>query len=145
MDNRYIRRHSTLVIIREMQINLTLTGWLSPKRAPRWLSGKKSAYQCRRCGFDPWVRKTPWKRKWQSTTVFSSGKSHGHRNLAGYSSWDSKESDTTYQLSTDTVIKYYKLSDLEYRFIFSHLHRLGLKVKFLAGLVSSETSCPAPF
>jgi len=25
---------------------------------PRWLSGKESAYQCRRhrrCGFDPWV------------------------------------------------------------------------------------------
>ena len=26
---------------------------------PRWLSGKESTCQCRRCGFDPWVRKTP--------------------------------------------------------------------------------------
>ena len=24
-----------------------------------WLRGKESACQCRRCGFDPWVRKTP--------------------------------------------------------------------------------------
>ena len=24
---------------------------------PRWLSGKKSAYQCRRHAFDPWSRK----------------------------------------------------------------------------------------
>ena len=22
-----------------------------------WLGGKESAYQCRRCGFDPWVGK----------------------------------------------------------------------------------------
>ena len=29
-------------------------------------SGKESAYQCRRlkrCGFDPWVRKIPWRRR----------------------------------------------------------------------------------
>ena len=30
----------------------------------RWLSGKKiSTCQCRRCEFDPWVRKIP-RRKW---------------------------------------------------------------------------------
>ena len=29
-----------------------------------WLSGKEFACQCRRCGFDPWVRKIPWRRKW---------------------------------------------------------------------------------
>ena len=32
---------------------------------PRWLSGKESACQCRRLrrhGFEPWVRKIPWKR-----------------------------------------------------------------------------------
>ena len=30
-------------------------------------SGKESACQCRRCKrceFDPWVRKIPWSRKW---------------------------------------------------------------------------------
>ena len=32
---------------------------------PWWLSGKESACQCRRPGFDPWVRKIPWRRKWQ--------------------------------------------------------------------------------
>ena len=26
---------------------------------PWWLSGKESACQCRRCGFDPWVRMIP--------------------------------------------------------------------------------------
>ena len=42
---------------------------------PRWLSGKKSAYQCRRCGFDPEVRKIPWRSRWQPAPVFLSGKS----------------------------------------------------------------------
>ena len=37
---------------------------------PRWCSDKESARQCRRhkgCGFDPWVEKIPWRRKWQPT------------------------------------------------------------------------------
>ena len=32
---------------------------------PWWFSSKESACQCRRCGIDPPVRKTPWRRKWQ--------------------------------------------------------------------------------
>ena len=31
---------------------------------PRWFSGKESSCQCRRCSFDPWVGKIPWRRKW---------------------------------------------------------------------------------
>ena len=54
---------------------------------PRWCSGKESTCQFRRCRrpvFHPWVRKIPWRRKWQSTPVFLPGKSHGQRNLAAY-------------------------------------------------------------
>ena len=36
-------------------------------RLPLWLSSKESACQCRRCRFNPWVRKIPWRRKWQPT------------------------------------------------------------------------------
>ena len=32
----------------------------------------------------------PWRRKWQPTPVFSPGKSHGQRRLAGYSPWGHK-------------------------------------------------------
>ena len=32
------------------------------------------------------------------TPVFLSGKSHGHRSLAGYSPWGYKESDMIYQV-----------------------------------------------
>ena len=47
--------------------------------------GKESACQCKRPGFDSWVRKIPWRRKWQSTSVFLSVKSLGQRSLVGYS------------------------------------------------------------
>ena len=35
---------------------------------------------------NPWVRKIPWRRKWQSTPVFLPGKSQEQRSLVGYSS-----------------------------------------------------------
>ena len=52
--------------------------------------GKESACQCRRHGrhgFDPWVGKVPWRKKWQPTAVFLPGKSHGQKSLVGYSPW----------------------------------------------------------
>ena len=33
--------------------------------------------QCGRPGFNPWVRKIPWRREWQPTPVFLPGESHG--------------------------------------------------------------------
>ena len=65
---------------------------------PRWLSGKESTCQYRRCrrrAFNLWVRKIPWRRKWQPTPVFLPGKSHGQRSLVGYSLWGCKKLDTT--------------------------------------------------
>ena len=55
---------------------------------PGGASGKEPACQCRRPkreGFDPWVRKIPWRRAWQSTPVFLPGEFHGQRSLVGYS------------------------------------------------------------
>ena len=54
--------------------------------------------QCGRPGFEPWVGKIPWRRKWQSTPVLLPGKSHGQKSLVGYSLWGCKESDTTERL-----------------------------------------------
>ena len=57
---------------------------------PRWLSGKESTSQYRRlkrCRFNPWVRKIPWRKKWQPTPIFLPEKSHGQGSLAGYSPW----------------------------------------------------------
>ena len=50
------------------------------KWLPLWLSGKESTCQCRRCRFNPWIRKIPWKRKWQPTPVFLPEESYGQRS-----------------------------------------------------------------
>ena len=68
------------------------------KSFPGGASGQESTCQCRRCQrreFNPWVRKIPWRRKWQPTPVFLHEKSHGQRSLVGYSPWGRKELDTT--------------------------------------------------
>ena len=62
---------------------------------PGGSDGKSIWLQCWRPGFDPWVGKIPWRRKWQPTPVFLPGKYRGWRNLAGRSPWGGKESDTT--------------------------------------------------
>ena len=49
--------------------------------------GKESACNAGDLGFNSWVGKIPWRRKWQPTPVFLSGKPHGQKSLAGYSSW----------------------------------------------------------
>ena len=49
---------------------------------------KEFSCQCsrlKRYGFDLWVGKIPWRRKWQPTPVFLPGKFHGQRSLEGFS------------------------------------------------------------
>ena len=59
------------------------TGWL------------RFCLQCGRPGFNPWVRKIPWRREWLTTPVLLPGESHGQRSLVGYSPGGLKELDTT--------------------------------------------------
>ena len=66
-------------------------------RVSWWLSSKESTFQCRKLRFNPWIWKIPWRKKWQPIPVFLPGKSHGQRNLVGYSPWGRKESDMTKQ------------------------------------------------
>ena len=54
---------------------------------PGGTRGKEPTCQRRRHkrrGFDPWVKKIPWSRKWQPTPAFLTGKSHGQRSLVDY-------------------------------------------------------------
>ena len=70
----------------------------NPAGFPGASDGKSICLQCGRPRFDPWVRKIPWRRKWQPTPVFLPGEFHGWRNPVGYSPWGWKESDTTERL-----------------------------------------------
>ena len=67
----------------------------------QWRSGKEFACNAGDVGSGPWVRKIPWRREWQPTSVFLPGESHGQRSLAGYSPWGCKESNTVEQLSNE--------------------------------------------
>ena len=70
--------------------------------------GKESTCQFRRhkrCRFDPWVGKIPWRRKWQPTPVFLPGKSQGQRSLVCYSSWGHKELDMTEVTEHSNIVK----------------------------------------
>ena len=51
--------------------------------------------QCRRPGFNPWIRKIPWRREWQPTPVFLPGEFHGQRSLAGCNLLGHKDLDMT--------------------------------------------------
>ena len=61
-----------------------------------------------RPGFNPWVRKIPWRREWQSTPVFLPGKSHGQRRLAGCSPGGRKELDMTEQLNNNLSSTFFR-------------------------------------
>ena len=74
---------------------------LLPVSQPRH-SGKEPTCQCRRLkrpGFNPWVRKKPWRRARQPASVFLPGESHGQRSPRGH--WGVVESQT--QLSRHEV------------------------------------------
>ena len=75
-------------------------------------SGKESACQCRRGkrqGFNSWVWKISWRRKWQLIPVDLLGKFHGRRRLVVYSPQSRKESDTT-----------------EYACLYAHTHTVQI-------------------
>ena len=70
---------------------------------PRWLSSKESASQCRRHGFDPWVGKIPWTRKWQPLQDSCLGNSTDRGAWQATVHGGLKESDTTEQQSTHEI------------------------------------------
>ena len=70
--------------------------------------------QCGRPGFDPWVGKIPWRRKWHPTPVPLPRKFHGWRSLVGYSPWGRKESDRTERLHSLTSLNHILLLFLSF-------------------------------
>ena len=59
-----------------------------------WFRRWRICLQCRRRGFDSWIGKIPWRRKWEPTPVLT-WRIHGQRSLAHYRPWGCKELDTT--------------------------------------------------
>ena len=82
--------------IRQRKTNISFPGGSVVKNLP-------SMQETWRHWFDPWVRKNPWRRKWQPIPVFLPGKSHGQRSLGGATVHGvTKELDMTEQLKKNT-------------------------------------------
>ena len=84
----------------------------------------------KRRGFNPWVWKIPWSRKWKSVSVLLLGQ----RSLVGYSSWGLKELDTTEHMpisltQSDSVLSIINLgiaiAEWSFKFFFLIDHLLG--------------------
>ena len=72
---------------------------------PYGASGKEPTCQCRRHKrhrYDPWVRKIPWRRKWQPAPICLPGKSHGQWRLAATVHGVTKSQTRLKQLSMHT-------------------------------------------
>ena len=89
-------RDDDLVCVCVCVYALHLQGHL--KTVPGGTVGKEPTCQYemhKRRGFDHWVQKILWRRKWHPTPRFLPGKSHGQRSLVGYSSRGRKELNMT--------------------------------------------------
>ena len=79
-------------------------------------SGKKSVFQnsrCKRCGFNPWVQKISWSKKWQLTSEFLPGKFDEQRSLACYNSWAAESQTWQWlRISISTVSVYCDIKTL---------------------------------
>ena len=64
-----------------------------------------SKYMCKRCGFNPWVKKIPWRRAWQSTPVFLLRQSNGPGRLSRLQPMESRSWTQLKQLSTRANIR----------------------------------------
>ena len=53
-------------------------------------AGSKKKKKKKRCGFNPWVRKIHWRRKWQLTPLFLPGKIPGTEEPSGLQSTGSQ-------------------------------------------------------
>ena len=75
-------------------------------RLPWWHSGKESTCQCRRCEFNPWARKIPWRSKRQPTLLFLPRKIPWTEQHGGLQSMRSKKSQKRLSNQTTTKIEY---------------------------------------
>ena len=84
--------------------------------------------------------KIPWSRKWQPTLVFLPEKSHGQRNVVGYSPWGHKR--VGHDLETTTILLKLDVgTSLVVLWLGLSLPLQKARIKFLVGELSSCKLC----
>ena len=92
LSSRGERMESLVLLMLHLSppLGWSVVSWPSPSDPQIWplskglenfggAPSKRTACHCRRykrCGFDPWVGKIPWRRAWQPTPDFLPGESH---------------------------------------------------------------------
>ena len=100
------------------------------------------------------LKDAAWRRQWQPTPLFLSGKSHGQRSLAGYSPQGSNELDMIEGLTFSCFMENPKTVPQKYgpkifsNLHFCHLFRITAEVKLqqpTAKLIGYERQSPGHF
>ena len=104
-----------LLWIKVIWLLCLLTLLLALYGLPWWLRWLRICLRFRRPGFDPWVRKIPWRRQRQPAPVFWPGEFCGL-----YSPWGPKESDMAERLSLSLAL-YMADLPLLYNLVCSYL------------------------
>ena len=68
------------------EVSTTSLGFIVQHSFPGSSAVKNLPASARDEGLIPWIRKIPWRRKWQPTPVFMPGKSHGQKEHGGLQS-----------------------------------------------------------
>ena len=100
----------------------------------RWHSDTNSACHCRRlrrCRFDPWARKIPWRREWQPTPVSFPGQSHEQRILEGYSPWSHKSQTRLRHREHTPKVQWGKLTAYDLVLGAHDIHLFQLRMKLI--------------
>ena len=80
----------------------------------------------KRCGFDPWVGKIPWRRTQQPTLVFLPGESHEQKSLTGCTSIGSQSQIWLKRLKTHARLSVWASPE-------AHWYRIHLQCRRLTG------------
>ena len=70
---------NNVVLVSGIQQNDLVTHIQVSGGFPDSSGSKESAYNAGKPGFNPWVRKIPWRREWQPTPIFLPGEFHGQK------------------------------------------------------------------
>ena len=118
--------------------------WKS-KGLPWWLRGTESTRQCRTRGFDPWVQKIPWRRKWQPTPVFLPMKSDGlPEEPGGLQSRGCKEWDMTERLSIVQYVYVWDVISLLAHSLFHLIRNIWMSQELLSRWLWHGTNLTSP-
>ena len=82
MNYLLIKINSLFCFIHACYMYVTLS-WIASLVVLAVRNSPANAGRHKRCRFNPWVGKIPWRRRWQPTPVFLPGKSHGQREESG--------------------------------------------------------------